>query len=277
VRELCHALEVAESGYYAWHKKGGLSCHATRDKVLAEQIQEIHKKSRGNYGAPRIHKELVKQGEHCSLKRVGRIMRERSIRGKGKRKFKPNTTDSNHNLPIAPNLLEQNFQCDAPDKIYTADITYIPTLEGWLYLAVVIDLFSRKVIGWAMDEHMPRHLVMNALTMAYWRRKPAPGVVHHSDRGSQYASHDFQALLKSYGMMCSMSRSGNCYDNAVTESFFHSLKVELVHDAKFKTREDAKAAIFEHIEVFYNRERTHSTLGYCTPEQFEENYVAKVA
>jgi putative transposase len=204
-------------------------------------------------------------------------MKESGIRGKGKKKFKPNTTDSKHNLPIAPNLLEQNFLCEAPDKIYTADITYIPTLEGWLYLAVVIDLFSRKVIGWAMDKQMPRQLVMNALTMAYWRRKPAVGVIHHSDRGSQYASHDFQELLKSYGMTCSMSRSGNCYDNAVTESFFHSLKVELVHDATYKTREDAKAAIFEHLEVFYNRERTHSTLGYCTPEQFEENYMVKVA
>jgi putative transposase len=277
VRELCQALEVAESGYYAWCKNGGLSGHAKRDKALSEQILEIHKRSKGRYGAPRIHKKLVAQGENCSLKRVARLIRELGIRGKGKKKFKPNTTDSKHNLPIAPNLLEQNFQCNAPDQIYTADITYIPTLEGWLYLAVVIDLFSRKVIGWAMDEQMPRHLVMKALTMAYWRRKPPLGVIHHSDRGSQYASHDFQALLKSYGMICSMSGKGNCYDNAVTESLFHTLKVELVHDAKFKTREEARAAIFEYFEVFYNRERIHSTLGYCTPEEFEENYMAKVA
>lgn len=204
-------------------------------------------------------------------------MKERGIFGKGKKKFKPRTTDSNHHLPIAPNLLNQHFECTKPDKIYTSDITYIPTLEGWLYLAVVMDLFSRKIIGWAMDEQMPRHLVMNALRMAYWRRKPTTEVIHHSDRGSQYASHDFQVLLKSYGMICSMSGKGNCYDNAVTESFFHSLKVELIHEAKFKTREEAKTAIFEYIEIFYNRERIHSTLGYCTPEQFEENYIAKVA
>lgn len=276
ITELCKTLGVQESGYYAWCKQGGLSARAKRDAELVILIKQIHKGSRGTYGAPRIHLKLANQGVHCSRKRVARLMRENGIQAKAKRKFKA-TTNSQHNLPVAPNLLEQNFACSQPNKVWSADITFIPTLEGWLYLAVVIDLFSRKVVGWSMDKQMTRHLVMNALAMAYWQRKPSAGLVHHSDRGVQYASHDFQDQLKSYGMVCSMSAKGNCYDNSPTESYFHTLKVELIHGVTFKTREEAKAAIFEYIEVFYNRMRMHSTIGYCSPEQFEEKYPDKVA
>ena len=214
----------------------------------------MHVSSRGTYGSPRIHVALTQKGERCSRKRIARLMRENGIHAKAKRKFKA-TTNSNHSLPVADNLLKQNFHCSQPNKIWTADISFIATKEGWLYLAIVLDLFSRKVIGWSMDKQMTRHLAINALAMAYWRRKPSSEVIHHSDRGVQYASSDFQSRLKSYGMLCSMSGKGNCYDNSPTERFFHTLKAELMGGIIFETREEAKAAIFEYLEVFYNRMR----------------------
>jgi putative transposase len=196
-------------------------------------------------------------------------MRENKIQAKHKRKFKA-TTDSYHKFPVAPNLLEQNFTVSEPNRIWTADITYCATLEGWVYLAVVLDMYSRKIVGWAMSEKMTRELVIKAFLMAYWARKPKAGLIHHSDKGSQYASHDFQKVLADFGVKPSMSGQGNCFDNAVTETFFHTLKTELMFDSVFETREEAKNAIFEYIEIFYNRERRHSTLGYCSPVKFEQ-------
>jgi putative transposase len=252
-----------------------MSFHELEDKRLLNKIELIHVNKKGRYGSPRIHAELKEQGESCSRKRVARIMKENSIQAKHKRKFKA-TTDSHHKFPIAPNLLEQNFTVSEPNRIWTADISYCWTLEGWVYLAVVLDLYSRKIVGWAMSERMNRGLVINAFLMAYWARKPKAGLIHHSDKGSQYASHDFQKILSDFGVKPSMSGKGNCFDNAVTETFFHTLKTELMFDYVFKTREEAKSAIFEYIEIFYNRERRHSTLGYCSPEKFEQ-YWGKVA
>ena len=252
-----------------------MSTHELEDQKLLNKIQQIHADKKGRYGSPRIYVELREQGETCSRKRVARIMKENNIQAKHKHKFKA-TTDSQHSYAVASNLLEQNFTVDAPNRVWTADISYCWTLEGWVYLAVVLDLYSRKIVGWAMSERMTRELVIKAFLMAYWSRKPKAGLIHHSDKGSQYASHDFQQILTDFGVIASMSGKGNCFDNAVTETFFHTLKTELMFDQIFSTRAEAKSAIFEYIEVFYNRERRHSTLGYCTPEKFEE-YWEKVA
>jgi len=265
---------VSREGYYGW-KKCKISKHKQYDYKLLTVIKQSHADSNCVYGAPRIHSDLKDMGYNCGIKRVNRIMRENNIRSKVKKKFKA-TTNSKHNYPVFPNLLEQNFKCDAPNKIWTTDITYIPTNEGWLYLAVVLDLYSRMIIGWSMDKTMTRKLTMDALAMAYWQRKPGKGLVHHSDRGSQYASNDYQNMLKNFGMICSMSKKSDCYDNAVTESFFHTLKTELVFDQKYDTRDYAKSDIFKYIELFYNRTRKHSTLGYCSPANFEQ-YYGKVA
>lgn len=265
---------MSRKGYYGW-KKCKFSKHKQYDDKLLTVIKQSHVDSNYVYGAPRIHSDLKDMGYNCSIKRVNRIMRENNIRSKVKRKFKA-TTNSKHNYPVHPNLLEQNFKCDAPNKVWTTDITYIPTDDGWLYLAVVLDLYSRMIIGWSMDKTMTRKLTMDALAMAYWQRKPGNGLVHHSDRGSQYASNDYQNMLKNFGMICSMSKKGDCYDNAVTESFFHTLKTELVFDTKYSSREYAKSDIFKYIELFYNRKRKHSTLGYCSPADFEQ-YYGKVA
>ena len=202
-------------------------------------------------------------------------MTDNNIEAKHKPKFKA-TTDSQHKFPIAPNLLEQKFYINEPNRIWTVDMSYCKTLEGWVYLAVVLDLYSRKIVGWAISDKMNRELIINAFLMAYWARKPKAGLIHHSDKGSQYASHDFQRILSKFEVIPSMSGKGNCFDNAVTETFFHTLKTELMFDHIFETREEAKSAIFEYIEVFYNRERKHSTLGYCSPEKFEQ-YWEKVA
>ena len=263
-------LGIAASGYYRWLKQ--LPSQRRREDLrLKEKIVSIHQGSRFRYGSPRIHQVLQQQGEQLSRKRVIRLMREENLKAKGKRKFKA-TTDSQHGHPVAANHVKQMFSVGQPDSIWVGDITYCRTDEGWLYLAVVIDLFSRKVIGWAMDKRMTRQLVIDALLMAYWKRKPKSKIIFHSDRGSQYASNDFQKLLLRLNMVCSMSGKGNCYDNAVAESFFHTLKVELIYGDKFLSRQQARSKIFEYIEVFYNRERLHSTLGYCSPNQFEEQY-----
>jgi len=273
VTELCSSLEVTESGYYQW-RKNKMSFHDLEDERLLKSIREIHAENRECYGSPRIHAELRERGENCSRKRVARLMKENGLQAKHKRKFKA-TTDSNHRMPIAPNLLEQNFTALEPNRVWTADISYCWTLEGWIYLAVVLDMYSRKIVGWAMDKRMTRELVIKAFLMAYWARKPKAGLIHHSDKGSQYASYDFQNTLKNLGVIQSMSGKGNCFDNAITETFFHSLKTELMLGRVFKTREEARNAIFEYIEVFYNRKRRHSTLGYCSPVNFERYWEMK--
>jgi len=225
--------------------------------------------SRCNYGTRRIRKILLRQGILISRRRVGKLMKEQGLNCKTKRKFKL-TTDSKHPLPISPNLLERNFSSSAPDQKYVGDITYIWTGEGWLYLATVIDLFSRHVVGWAMDKQMKASLVNDALLMALWKRKPKCGLLWHTDRGSQYAADSHRQILQEYGIIQSMSRKGNCWDNSVAESFFHTLKTELTHHIEFKTREEAKKIIFEYIEVFYNRKRVHSANDYLSPVEYEQ-------
>jgi transposase InsO family protein len=265
-------LEVSRAGFYAWLGRDE-SRHAREDRRLTVLIREEHVKSRGIYGAPRIHAALKKRGEICGLHRVERLMQESGIRSKVQRKFK-RTTQSNHSHPLAPNILDQQFAVGSPNRVWVSDITYIWTEEGWLYLASTLDLYSRRVVGWAMSSGMPTSLVVNALQMAIDRRSPPPGLLHHSDRGVQYAAHAFQGLLERRGITCSMSGKGNCYDNAVKESFFHTLKTELCDHEHYQTRAQARASIFEFIEVFYNRQRLHSTLGYCSPDEFEAQRAA---
>ena len=235
------------------------------------KIRNIHLKSRKIYGSPRIHDALVKQGEFCDIKTVAKIMNEAGIQAKTVKKFK-RTTDSRHSQPVADNVLNRQFdQATKPNQIWVSDITYIWTFEGWMYLTCVVDLFSRKVVGWSMSSRMTKEFVMDALQMAIHQRHPSEKLLHHSDRGSQYCSDQYQTLLKEIGIRCSMSRKGNCWDNAVMESFFATLKKELIHHERFNTRSDARRRIFEYIEVFYNRERAHSALGYKSPEQFEQS------
>jgi transposase InsO family protein len=235
-------------------------------------IEDIHKASRGTYGSPRILAELKGLGFKCSKSRVERLMKKYGIRAKTRRKFRV-TTDSKHSLPVAPNVLDRDFSPEKPNAAWGGDITYVWTKEGWLFLAVIIDLYSRQVVGWSMDERMTRELTLSALRMAINRRKPGQGLIHHTDRGSQYASADYRRLLKAHDMICSMSRKGNCWDNAPIESFFHTLKTECIYWEEFETREEARRKIFEWIEVFYNRQRRHSTLGNLSPVNFEiENW-----
>ncbi len=264
---MCQIFEVSRSGYYAWLKRPE-SKRAASNKKLLEEIRKMHKKHRYTYGSPRLTIALKEAGIACSRNRVARLMRENGIYAKTKRKFKA-TTDSRHNYPVAENLVNQNFSVDRPNKLWVADITYIPTDEGWLYLAAILDLFNRKIVGWAMDKTMTRQLVLKALRQAVGRERPPAGLVHHSDRGSQYASYEYQQALKDYMMVCSMSRKGNCFDNACMESFFSTLKRELIYGCKFRTRAEARQAIFEYIEVFYNRIRLHSALGYMSPVEYE--------
>jgi transposase InsO family protein len=267
---MCDCLGVTRSCYYAWCNLQP-SARAKEDGLLCEGIRVIFEISRQTYGTRRIRRELFKEGKTVSRRRIGKLMRLMGLSCKTKRKFRL-TTDSKHKLPIADNLLQRQFDVDAPDRFYVGDITYIHTQSGWLYLAVVIDLFSRKVVGWAMDKNMRAELVNDALLMAIWKRKPAAGLVSHTDRGSQYASDSHRQILKDHAIQQSMSRKGNCWDNAVAESFFHTLKTELVHHTKFKTQEEARLAIFEYLEVFYNRIRTHSANDYLSPEEFESAF-----
>jgi putative transposase len=240
---------------------------------LITHIKAIHEESKKTYGSPRVHAELCSRGIECGENRVARLMREEGIQAKHKRKYRA-TTDSNHQLPVHENKLNRSFDVPSPNMAWVADLTYIWTAEGWLYLAVVMDLFSRRVIGWSMQETMERKLVIDALSMALGQRNVSAGIIHHSDRGSQYASKDFQELLGAAGITCSMSRKGNCWDNAVVESFFSSLKREWVQDRRYRTRSEARADIFHYIEVWYNRKRRHSTLGYLSPEEFEGKMAA---
>lgn len=269
VTVLCETLEVSTSGFYAWLSRGKSSRERANEE-LTERIVQIHRESRGSYGCPRIQIELRYQGQRVSRKRVARLMRKQGIRVRRRRRWVPKTTDSNHSLPVAPNLLDRQFQQSAPDQAWVGDITYVRTDEGWLYLANMLDLYSRKVVGWAMSDKIDRHLVLSALNMAVHNRKPAAGLIHHTDRGSQYASIDYCKALQKHGMIPSMSRKGNCWDNAVAESFFSTLKTEL--SGGYRTREEARRAIFEYIEMFYNRKRRHSSIGYLTPVEFETRF-----
>jgi putative transposase len=269
---MCGTLAVSVSGYRAW-KRGG-SPHRKRltEEQLLALIKAIHQELKGAYGSPRMVRELRARGFPAAKPRVERLMRENGIRARHKRRYKA-TTDSKHSLPIAPHLLARDFQPAAPNQAWSADLTYVWTDEGWLYLAVVLDLFNREIVGWSLKPRMTVDIVTDALTMAWFRRRPAPGLIHHSDRGSQYASHAFQAKLAAYGMTCSMSRKANCWDNAPTESFFNSLKNERVHGTRYATRAEAAADLFDYIEVFYNRSRRHSTLGYRSPVQFLQDWI----
>ena len=264
----CEVLEVSRSGYYAWSKRPQ-SARAKRRAELAVKIQCVHEQNRKVYGSPRVCQVLKAQGESVCQNTVADIMKERQIRAKARKKFVPKTTDSRHQQPVADNMLDRQFDAPLPNQKWAVDITYIPTDRGWLYLAGVIDLCSRKIVGWSMADHMRVELASDALKMAIARRNPDEDLLHHSDRGVQYASEDYMHLLQSHGMQASMSGKGDCWDNAVMESFWATLKTELVNHERYATREQARASIFEYIEVFYNRQRLHSSLGYVSPETFE--------
>jgi transposase InsO family protein len=264
---MCFVFSIARSGYYAWIKDKP-SKQKKENTVLDEKIKIIFTLHRGRYGHPRITQELREQGERLGKNRVARRMQHLGLQVQAKKKFKV-TTDSKHNLPVAENLLNLDFSATEPNQKWVGDISYIWTTEGWLYLAVVIDLYSRAVIGWSIQSHMKRSLVCDALTMALWRRGFPRGVLFHSDRGSQYCSHDYQNMLEYNGLFCSMSRKRNCWDNPVAESFFHTLKTELIYTEKYATREMAKQSIFYYLEAYYNRLRRHSAIGSVSPMCFE--------
>jgi len=263
---MCKVLRISRSGYYAWRKrKPGKRWN--ENELLLGRIQEIYEKNRRVYGSPRITEELRDQGTHCGKNRIARLMKENGIRAEIKRRFKK-TTDSRHDYTLAANLLLEGGR---KRPLWTSDITFIPTNEGWLYVSAIMSVESRKIIGLSMNERLTEELATTALKQAVVREKPPEGLIHHSDRGRQYASHGYQALLRRYGITPSMSRKGNCYDNAFMESFFSTLKRELVHGERYRTREEARLSIFEYVEVFYNRMRKHSALGYMSPEQHKKS------
>lgn len=272
---MCGILDVSTSGYYAWSKRDR-DANSAKKMALVLEVEKIHQGSRGTYGSPRILSVLNGLGIPCSHGKLERLMRTHGIRAKTKKKFRV-TTDSKHSLPVAENLAQRDFAVGIPNKLWLADITYIWTREGWLYLAAVLDAGTRKLIGWSMKERMTTDLVQDALEMAYNRQGQPKGVMHHSDRGSQYASQLYQQCLQRYGMVGSMSGRGQCWDNAPMESFFHTLKTEHVYFEDFVMRTDARESVFDWIEVFYNRERLHSTLGYSTPECYELAALARVS
>lgn len=267
---LCRVLQVSRSGFYAWCERDP-SPRELEDRKLTVEISAIHKASHQTYGSPRVHAELQARQVAVSRKRIARLMRETGLTGLPPRPFR-RTTDSHHDRPVAENVLNRNFDVTAPNQAWATDITYIRTWEGWLYLAVVMDLFSRRVVGWAVADHLRTDLVLQALHMALGLRQPEPGLLHHSDRGSQYASEAYREELSKRGIGCSMSRRGDCWDNAVVESFFGTLKTELIYRRPWPSRRDAVAAVAEYCEVFYNRHRRHSYLGYLSPANYEEAF-----
>jgi putative transposase len=267
IRLLCRCLAVSRSGYYAWRKRPA-SARAREDAQLGVEIAASHAESRRTYGSPRVRRDLRDKGVRISRKRVARLMRERDLVGRRRRRFRA-TTDSRHSFPVAPNVLMREFHVEAPNTAWVTDITYVATQEGWLYLAVILDLFSRRVVGFAMSDRITRELVLEALHRALAQRPGVRDLIHHSDRGSQYASHDYRRALDQAGIMCSMSRRGNCWDNAVAESFFGTLKVELLHELPLPTRVHAEHVIAEYIQDFYNVRRRHSSLDYQSPMAFE--------
>jgi transposase InsO family protein len=268
VRLMCRVLHVSCAGYYTWRDRP-VSAGQQRREALAGQIQAVHHEMKERYGSPRMHAELVARGQNCCVNTVAKLMRQHGIAAKTTRKFRC-TTDSNHDLAVADNLLDRQFEPAAVNQAWVTDITYIPTWEGWLYLAAVEDLYSRQIVGWSMSERITSRLVVDALEMAVSRRLPGEGLLAHSDRGSQYASEHYQRLLERHSITCSMSRRGDCWDNAPMESFFASLKKELVHQEDYRSRAEARASVFEYIEVFYNRVRRHSALGYQSPVEYEQ-------
>lgn len=270
VYRMCQVFHVSRSGYYEWCRRPE-SQWRQADCRLGEKVKASHEKSRRTYGARRIQADLAEAGEPVSRTRIRRLMRQQGLEVKTRRRFRA-TTDSNHRPPVAENRLERNFAVEKPDTVYVGDITFIPTAEGGLYLAVLIDLYSRQVVGWALSERMAAELVNKALQMAMRKRRPEKGLMLHHDRGSQYASTFYRQTLNHYGLLLSMSRRGNCWDNAPAESFFRTLKVELTHHRQYRFREEAQQEIFEYIEVFYNRQRRHSSLGYQTPAHYEAQY-----
>ena len=267
---MCHVLEVSRAGYYAWLGRSE-SPRAVRLAKVVQTIAQVHRESRQTYGSPRVHRALQAKGVACCENTVAKLMRRAGIRAATVRRFVVRTTDSRHGHAIAENTLDRRFEPGEPDRVWVGDITYIATGEGWLYLAVMLDVGSRRVVGWATADHLRSELVERALSNALKHRRPTGRVLHHSDRGVQYACDDYQELLRAQGLEISMSRKGNCWDNAVMESFFGTLKQELVHRETYGNREEARRSLFEYIEVFYNRQRLHSTLGYLSPAQYEES------
>jgi len=275
---MCRVVDVSVSGYYRWRDRAP-AARAVQDAALLERLREHHRVSRQTYGRLRLRAALRNDGVHVSAKRVRRLMKLGGIMVRTRRRYKA-TTNSKHRLPVAANLIERNFDVNMigrADRCWAGDITYIATREGWLYLAVILDLFSRRVIGWSMSREMTAGLVINAFMMAVGRRRPPRGLIAHSDRGSQYASRAFQRVLREHGVICSMSRKGDCWDNAVIESFNATIKTELIHRYEWETRAKARAAVYEYIETWYNARRLHSTLGYQSPITFEEQHPATAA
>ncbi len=267
IRLMCRALAVSPAGYYAWRDRPE-SRRTTANRTLLSAIRVIHQESRETYGSPSIWDALSKQGQAVGKHRVARLMRQEGLRAKTVKKWRA-TTQSTHRWPVAENILTRQFQVERPNRVWAGDITYVWTREGWLYLAVLLDLYSRRVVGWAMGERLTGRLAEQALLMALANRQPRAGLLHHSDRGSQYAAMNYQQVLTTHGITPSMSRKGNCWDNACVESFFGTLKRELIYHRQYRTRAEATQEIFEYMEVFYNRQRRHSTLGYDSPAEFE--------
>jgi len=274
VSELCTLLETSRSGYYAW-RSGDRGKRARDDRELAEQIQRVHRYSRGTYGSLRITKELQAKGTTCGHNRVARIMRDCGLQGVQRARFRPRTTNSDHNDPVSPNRLNEGIAVTGPNQVWVADITYIPTREGWAYLSAFLDLWSRAVKGWTLRDTLKSDLVSDAFLQAVYRHRPAENLIVHSDRGSQYASREFRGQLAAHKALGSMSRKGNCYDNATMESFWATLKAEMRMTKPFETKEQARLAIFDYIEIFYNRNRLHSSIGYTTPMDLEAQQNSK--
>jgi transposase InsO family protein len=275
IAELTQALRVSRSGYYRW-KRRVLCAREQQNRLLLLKIQRLYHDHQGRYGSPRIHEALCQEGQRCGHNRIARLMRKHGIRARQKRPFRPRTTQCDPTLGVAPNHLRSCGKPTAPDQIWVSDITYIPTRQGWLYLAAVMDLYSRRIVGWSAQHHLESSLVKEALSQAVAFRRPAQGLLHHSDRGLQYASSAYQALLQSHHMRPSMSGRAHCYDNAAMESFWSTLKTELVYGQDYHTRAEATRSLFEYIELFYNRRRLHSALGYCSPVRFEQLHQNKL-
>ena len=281
IRMLCRLLRVSRSGYYAWAKGRAPSKRAVADEVLAEQIRTVHERSRGTYGAPRVHAELAEDGIRVGRKRVARLMRGQGLAGVSRRRWRLGCTRRDPAATPAPDLVSRQFVADRPDELWVADVTYVPTLAGWLYLAVVLDVYSRRVVGWSMSGNRKTQLVVDAVTMAVVRRGgDVAGVIHHSDHGGEYSSHDLERALRAASITASMGTIGDCYDNGLAESFFATLETELFlheHAGRFETHHQARLAIFEWIETFYNRTRRHSALGYLSPEAYEQRHLTTAA
>lgn len=266
---MCRVLNVTRQGYYAWRQRP-ISQRQQRRDELAEKAEQVFEASGGRYGSPRVYRQMVQDGERCSVNTIAKIMQDRGLRASESRRFVPRTTDSQHDHPVAPNRLERDFCADRPNQVWVADITYLPTREGFLYLATVMDLYSRKIVGWSMADHLRAELACAALRMAIVHRQPPKGLIHHSDRGVQYASDKYRSLLNGCGLVQSMSRKGDCYDNAPMESWFSSFKRETIGRSVFDSHRQARAEVFEYVEVFYNRRRLHSALGYVSPAAYED-------